>query len=52
MMQRKGLKFVPGLLLAGAVGAMALGNGGCSAVSNAAQAAQGCDEFTSATQAS
>jgi hypothetical protein len=45
MMQRKGFKFVPGLVLAGAVGAMALGSGGCSAVSNAAAAAQGCDEF-------
>jgi hypothetical protein len=51
MMQRKGFKFVPGLVLAGAVGAMALGSGGCSAVSNAAQAAQGCDEFTAGASA-
>lgn len=51
MMHRKGLKFVPGILLAGAVGAMALGSGGCSAVSNAAAAAQGCDEFNGGVSA-
>jgi hypothetical protein len=45
MTHRNGFKFLPGLVLAGAVGAMALGSGGCSAVSNAAAAAQGCDEF-------
>jgi len=53
MMHRKGLKaFVPGVVLAGAVGAMSLSSGGCSAVSNAVQASQGCSGFTQATQAS
>lgn len=51
MMHRNGFKFVPGIVLAGAVGAMALGSGGCSAVSNAAQAAQGCDEFSGGVSA-
>jgi len=42
MTNRKGFKYVPGLLLAGSVAAAALTNGGCSA----AQAlAEGCDEF-------
>jgi hypothetical protein len=40
-----GLKYVPGLLLGALVAAMALANGGCSAVATLAQAAQGCDEF-------
>jgi hypothetical protein len=39
--------FVPAMALAGTVVAVALSNGGCSAVSTLAQAAQGCDEFPS-----
>jgi hypothetical protein len=44
MNQKRGSKFVPAAVIAGAVGLLALSNG-CSAVSNAVQAAQGCDEF-------
>jgi hypothetical protein len=45
MMNRKGFKYVPGFLLAGSVAAVALTNGGCSAVTTLEGAAQGCDEF-------
>lgn len=51
MMHHKTFKFVPGLVLAGAVGAMALGSGGCSAASTIAGAAQGCNEFSGGASA-
>ena len=44
-MNRNGLRYVPGLLVAGLVAAAALTTGGCSAVATLAAAAQGCDEF-------
>jgi hypothetical protein len=44
MNRKRGSKFVPVAVIAGAVGLLAMSNG-CSAVSNAVGAAQGCDEF-------
>ena len=45
MKQNRGSKFVPAAVIVGAVGLLALSNG-CSAVSDAVGAAQGCDEFS------
>jgi hypothetical protein len=43
------MKYVPGLVLAASITAVALSNGGCSAVSNAQAAAAGCSGLTPAT---
>jgi hypothetical protein len=45
MNNRKGFRYVPGVVLAGAIAAVALANGGCSAANTLAGAAQGCNEF-------
>jgi hypothetical protein len=45
MINGKGFKYVPGLVLAGSVAMLALTNGGCSAANTIAGAAGGCDEF-------
>src|ERR1700742_1462419 len=46
-MKNRKMGLVPALALAGTVGFVALSNGGCSAASTLAEAAQGCDEFPS-----
>ncbi len=51
MTHRKAFKFVPGLVLAGSIGALAIGSGGCSAASSLAnaQSALCCKSFDPGT---
>jgi hypothetical protein len=44
-MNNRRMRYLPGVLLAGGVVAIAASTGGCSAASNLVEAAQGCDEF-------
>lgn len=45
MKNRKSFQLLPGFVLAGTVGLLALSNGACSAIQNAEEAAMGCSAF-------